>query len=151
VKHPQGHAFGRVEPPPVWPETPGGWASAKEHRAAIDLFNRGFFWEAHEAWEALWHVGPHDAPERHALQGLIQAAAGLLKRGTGQMQPGETLARAAAKRIEAATHRGGSGILALDLLPWLQAFETHMAEAGAPFPYLRIRDDGEPRTLTIAP
>ncbi len=38
-----------------------------------DLFNRGLFWEAHEAWEELW-LELDDEPKLF-VQGLIQAAA----------------------------------------------------------------------------
>ncbi|MCX7701832.1 MAG: DUF309 domain-containing protein [Gemmataceae bacterium] len=44
--------------------------------AGIILFNRGDFFEAHEAWEAYWlsaEVGEH----RRFVQGLIQAAVAL--------------------------------------------------------------------------
>jgi len=42
-----------------------------------DLFNRGRFFDAHEAWEALW-LHAH-GPRRLFLQGLIQIAAGCHK------------------------------------------------------------------------
>ena len=42
------------------------------------LFDRGAFFEAHEAWEERWRVTP-DAGERLFLQGLIQVAAALHK------------------------------------------------------------------------
>jgi predicted metal-dependent hydrolase len=38
-----------------------------------DLFNRGLYWEAHEAWEELW-LRLEDEP-RLFVQGLIQVAA----------------------------------------------------------------------------
>ena len=41
----------------------------------VDLFNRGAFYEAHEAWEEVWRS---TTPEpRSFLQGLIQVAAAL--------------------------------------------------------------------------
>ena len=43
----------------------------------IRLFNREKFFEAHEAWEEIWHRA-HEV-DRRFLQGLIQAAAFLLK------------------------------------------------------------------------
>lgn len=42
------------------------------HRG-IRLFNQARFWEAHEAWEAVWLRHPEDG--RFFIQGLIQAAA----------------------------------------------------------------------------
>jgi predicted metal-dependent hydrolase len=38
-----------------------------------DLFNRGLYWEAHEAWEELW-LELEDQPKLF-IQGLIQMAA----------------------------------------------------------------------------
>jgi predicted metal-dependent hydrolase len=43
--------------------------------AGVLLFNRGDFFEAHEAWEALWMDTA--GPDRTFYQGLIQAAVGL--------------------------------------------------------------------------
>jgi predicted metal-dependent hydrolase len=60
----------------------------------IELFNRGEYFEAHEAWEEIWRS---TAPEPKTLfQGLIQCAAGLhqirdLHREAG---PRKTLAKA---------------------------------------------------------
>ena len=50
------------------------------HRG-IRLFNQGRFWEAHEAWEAVWLRHPEDG--RFFIQGLIQLAAAYhqLRRG----------------------------------------------------------------------
>lgn len=42
------------------------------HRG-VRLFNQGRFWEAHEAWEAVWLRHPEDG--RFFIQGLIQLAA----------------------------------------------------------------------------
>src|SRR3954465_8552188 len=63
-------------------------------RAGIDLFNRGRFFAAHEAWEEIWRS---TTPEpKDLLQGLIQVAAALhqhldLQRKEG---PRRTLAKA---------------------------------------------------------
>ena len=45
-----------------------------------DLFNRGLFWEAHEAWEEAWTPDRH-GPDRGFYKGLIQIAAGCLHYG----------------------------------------------------------------------
>ena len=42
------------------------------------LFDRGAFFDAHEAWEEQWRIEP-DKSERRFLQGLIQVAAALHK------------------------------------------------------------------------
>ena len=56
---------------------PAEWASNAAYLRGIGLFNRHEFWEAHEAWEEIWLVV--DGTQSDFLQGLIQAAAALLK------------------------------------------------------------------------
>ena len=46
----------------------------------LELFNRGHYWEAHEAWEAAWTPDRH-GPDRDLYKGLIQVAAGCLHYG----------------------------------------------------------------------
>lgn len=43
-------------------------------REGVELYNRGDFWESHEAWEVVWRRYPDEW--RLFLQGLIQMAAG---------------------------------------------------------------------------
>ena len=50
---------------------------AEEFEHGCELFNRGRFFDAHEAWERLW-MHAH-GPTRLFLQGLIQIAAGCHK------------------------------------------------------------------------
>jgi predicted metal-dependent hydrolase len=46
----------------------------------IDLFNRGLYWEAHEAWEEAW-TPDRRGPDGGFYKGLIQVAAGCLHYG----------------------------------------------------------------------
>jgi len=55
----------------------------KKHRYGIDLYNHGYYWEAHEAWEALWHAYGRDVPEGRLLHGLIALAAAGVKAREG--------------------------------------------------------------------
>lgn len=48
---------------------------APGYLAGADLFNRAEFYEAHEAWEEVWHED--EGPYKDYYQGLIQVAAGL--------------------------------------------------------------------------
>jgi predicted metal-dependent hydrolase len=41
----------------------------------LDLFNHGYYWEAHEAWEGLWQVADRDGPLRMLFKGLILLSA----------------------------------------------------------------------------
>lgn len=44
-------------------------------RFGIDLFNGGFYWEAHEAWESAWMALGRNGAAADTLQGLIHLAA----------------------------------------------------------------------------
>ena len=52
--------------------------------AGILFFNRHDFFEAHEVWEDLWL--DRAGPEKRFVQGLIQAAVGLLHFGNGNLR-----------------------------------------------------------------
>jgi hypothetical protein len=41
----------------------------------IDLFNHGFYWEAHEVWEGLWNAAGRRGVIATFLKGLIKLAA----------------------------------------------------------------------------
>lgn len=43
----------------------------------FELFNRGLYWEAHEAWEEVWTIDRR-GPDSGFYKGLIQVAAGCL-------------------------------------------------------------------------
>lgn len=49
---------------------------------ALDQFNDGYWFEAHETLEDLWQVTP--LPERMLFQGIIQAAAALVHFARGE-------------------------------------------------------------------
>ena len=50
---------------------------ADDPSIGVDLFNRGLYWEAHEAWEHQW-VPDRKGPHAEFYKGLIQVAAGCL-------------------------------------------------------------------------
>ncbi|WP_245475412.1 DUF309 domain-containing protein [Mesorhizobium sp. M1A.T.Ca.IN.004.03.1.1] len=45
----------------------------------LDLFNHGYYWEAHEAWEGLWQVADRGGPLRMFFKGLILLSAAGVK------------------------------------------------------------------------
>lgn len=46
--------------------------------AGAELFDAGRWWDAHEAWEVVWHAA--EGEQRRLVQGLILLAAALHKR-----------------------------------------------------------------------
>ncbi|MFO0760865.1 MAG: DUF309 domain-containing protein [Byssovorax sp.] len=83
---PRGHAYGRPEAR-VERIDPGDWARSELYLRGVDLYNFAYWWEAHEAFEALWRGSGGGSPragvEADFFQGLIQIAAALLKRFMG--------------------------------------------------------------------
>jgi hypothetical protein len=71
--------------------TPERWQNAQRYLYAIDLFNHGFWWEAHEVLEGLWIQTGRTTPLARFIQGIIQISAALLKdpksmpRGTSRL------------------------------------------------------------------
>jgi len=82
VRDPGGHSYdpsgrgGRVEPNIV---AAGASLGSEEFRFGLDLFNHGYYWEAHEAWEGLWQMSEKRDPLRMFFKGLILLAAAGVK------------------------------------------------------------------------
>ena len=75
---PLGHSFAQP------PEDPGAfhadaWKQSREFLYAIDLFNHGYYWEAHETWEALWKAAGRRGVTADFLKALIKLAAAGVK------------------------------------------------------------------------
>jgi predicted metal-dependent hydrolase len=70
---PLGHSYQQPAPQPPPPD-PARWADCRVYLQAVDLFNHGYYWEAHEAWEALWHACGRHGVLADFFKGLIQLA-----------------------------------------------------------------------------
>src|SRR4051794_19651168 len=79
----RGHSYGLHEPQPA-PLHDSSYYDNATYRYAIDLFNHGFYWEAHEAWESLWHAAGRSGPTADFLKGLIKLAAAGVKLREGR-------------------------------------------------------------------
>jgi uncharacterized protein len=94
VTDPRGHLYGHTHSAPIPSESlaqlPTEPASRRQALAALlattplwlyalDLFNEGFYWESHEAWESFWHALGRTTPEAQFVQGLIHLAAACVK------------------------------------------------------------------------
>ncbi len=83
LRDPAGHLFGQVlELPP--PLDPSQWRDSEAYLHGIDLFNRGYYWEAHEAWEGLWRAAGRTGIVADFLKALIKLAAAGVKVRQGQ-------------------------------------------------------------------
>ena len=85
---------------------------------AIDEFNEGLFYEAHETLEQLW-LEDH-GPEREFYQGIIQVAAGYFKWEQEVPQGALKLLRSATRKLE--PYRPGClGVRVTELLSDIEA------------------------------
>ena len=80
VRHPLGHSYLSPEP------STQGALNSEAFRWGIDLFNHGYYWEAHEAWEALWQEAKGTPQHRPLYKGLILLAASGVKVREGKAQ-----------------------------------------------------------------
>lgn len=97
--HPEGHNYGRPEEEvPVMP--PENWKNNEHYLYGVDLFNYGYWWEAHEAWEGVWLTTKKFDLNGQFLQALIQFSAALLKLYSGNKAGFEKLYQEAEKRIQ---------------------------------------------------
>src|SRR3954471_21817973 len=96
---------GSVRPTEGGPEleartlSPERWRENEAWLHGVDLWNHGFLWEAHEAWESIWRV-PYDAEQSEFLRGMIQCAAAGLKLAIGNAKSAMKLSQAGLERLE---------------------------------------------------
>jgi predicted metal-dependent hydrolase len=86
----------------------------------VELFNAGYYWEAHEVWEAVWHACGRHGPTADVLKALIKLAAAGVKVREGQEHGVRTHAGRAAGLFAAASRQAGRRQLGLDLDEWTE-------------------------------
>ena len=69
TSNPAGHSFDCAPEHPVAPD-PSRWDACRPYLYDIDLFNQGYYWEAHEVWEGLWHACRRAGTTGNFLAGL---------------------------------------------------------------------------------
>jgi hypothetical protein len=126
TRDPRGHSHGaRVDTATYLPAD--RWKENEEYLFGVDLYNHGFLWEAHEAWENLWHLAKGDADQASFLQGLIQCSAASLKVPMGQPNGLAKLAEIGTSRLEAVARSAGPTFMGLDVPAFVGAFRAFAA------------------------
>lgn len=90
ISSPRGHSF-QHRPSESPPLTRENWQSHVTYLVGIDLWNFGYYWEAHEIWESAWQSTriipqrniPNPPSLHHFLQALIKLAAAGVKHREG--------------------------------------------------------------------
>lgn len=119
---PGGHSAGesRGATAPIEEEN---WSRSPSYRRGIVLFNAGYYWEAHEVWEGLWHAHGRRGPTADLIKGLIKLAAAGVKVRQRQRHGVVTHARRASGSFAMARACGGRFQLGLDLDEWIKTAE----------------------------
>lgn len=86
--HPKSHPDGHGCPGPQLTASchtfPAEWSSCELYLWGFDLFNAGYYWEAHEAWEEVWIAAGRKGVAADFLKSLIKLAAAGVKAREGQ-------------------------------------------------------------------
>lgn len=78
IGDPRGHSFGQSHipgPAPDWSSLTGD----ERFQRGRSLFNAGYYWEAHEAWEGVWIAAGRTGLVADYVKGLIKLAAAGVK------------------------------------------------------------------------
>lgn len=78
TRDPKGHSYNK-QPEELASFDPENWNYCEEYLYGIDLFNYGYWWEAHEALETVWVAVGRRTETGAFIQGLIQIAVAHLK------------------------------------------------------------------------
>ncbi|WP_244640442.1 DUF309 domain-containing protein [Aureimonas glaciei] len=92
--------------------------SSESYRWGVDLFNHGYYWEAHEAWEPLWLAAKQSTPHLLFFKGLILLAAAGVKIREGKPTPARRHAGRAAslfRRVTGLQDREFRGAIGMSL------------------------------------
>jgi hypothetical protein len=138
-RHPAGHSFGKPRIP-AREFDPSDWQRMPDYLEGVDLYNFGYYWEAHEAWEGIWKTtGRNDVPGAF-LQGLIQISAAQLKREMQIWRGMESLSRAGMEKLRRVRSRHDC-YCGIHLGEFLTRLETRFGTPGCsgPSPDPRIR------------
>ncbi len=113
----RGHSYGvEIE---VDDFDPMRWDQCTSYLFGVDLFNYGFYWEAHEQWEAVWIRTGRRGDVSDFLKGLIKLAAAGVKAREGREIGVRRHARRAGQ-LFSRLKRSHAKMLGLDLEPLCQ-------------------------------
>ena len=125
IRDPLGHSYGIEEEFDETPLPPEMWKQNEAYLYGVDLYNFAYWWEAHEAWEGLWHQA--EDTYRLFLQGLIQVSASLIKYHMRMLRPLRTLSTAGREKLRQVVVECGdarSDYMGMNLTEFLETADT---------------------------
>lgn len=130
---PAGHSYG-AEDEYLPPFEDDDWRTCQPYLYGINLFNHGYWWEAHESLEAVWMAAGQDTPTGKFIQGLIQVAAAQLKRFINQERGAKMLTESGVAKLSVA-----EGIfLGVEIAPLIAEVERCLREDRGEYPRIRL-------------
>jgi hypothetical protein len=132
-RDPAGHGV-RLSPACTEVVEPEAWRGCTAFLYGVDLFNAGFPWEAHEAWEDLWRGYPRDSESGLILGGLIKLAAAAVKARAANPYGVTRNADKAERYVRRARAGTCFGLLPADLRRALTGLDAHAAAAAGALP-----------------
>jgi hypothetical protein len=124
LSDPRGHSYGVHAEIPDAPD-PEHWDECPEYLRGIDLFNFGYWWESHEAWEGVWRACGRRGPAADFLKGLIKLAAAGVKHRQGRLDGVRSHARRAAALWRGAPSDNTFGLSVPGLVALADAIALH--------------------------
>ena len=91
------------------------WPQSAPYLRGISLWNAGYYWEAHEVWESLWHAHGRTGPTADIIKALIKLAAAGVKVRQNQRHGIVIHAQRAADLLRQVEQTVGDNYLGLDL------------------------------------
>lgn len=145
-RDPAGHSFGHVLEVCL-PLTEDNWRTHEFYLYGIDLYNRAYWWESHEAWETAWQALDKSSMIGQYLQGLIQISAAFIKWVSDQREGCQKLFELGLTRLVLIESQQPV-FLGIDLtahvlqlrkqFDWLKSSETNGPDPMKNYPFLKF-------------
>ncbi len=116
---------------------PDDWRDCGPYLYGVDLFNHGYWWEAHEAWESVWLAAGRDSLHGSFVQGLIQLAGAQLKRFTGVQRGAQMLTESGIAKLLLADETAGI-YLGIAVMPLIAELKRCLGEDRGEFPRIEL-------------
>lgn len=130
---PDGHSYGKDED--YLPSfSAADWRDCQPYLFGIDLFNSGYWWEAHEALESVWIAAGRETQTGQFVQGLIMVAAAQLKRIMGEERGARVLTENAVEKLSVAV----GTYLGVEVAPLIAESKRCRQENCGEFPVIKL-------------
>ncbi|MDT8421767.1 MAG: DUF309 domain-containing protein [Desulfuromonadales bacterium] len=133
TRDPGGHSYA-AEEDDLPPFAAADWRHCQPYLYGVDLFNHGYWWEAHESWERVWLAAGQETPTARFIQGLIQIAAAQLKRFIGQERGARSLTTSGVARLAI----DGEVFLGIEVARLVEEVERCLSGNCGDFPRIRL-------------